>query len=141
MERIALSPYNPKLEIGDFMIYDSTLRDGEQMPGIAYSLEQKVAIARKLDAIHVPQIEAGFPAVSDGELRSMRTISKLGLDAEILGLSRLLKGDIDAAVDAGVDMVLLFIATSDIHLRYKFNKPREYVIEKVTESLDRKSVV
>jgi len=106
------------------------------MPGIAYSLEQKVAIARKLDAIHVPQIEAGFPAVSDGELRSMRTISKLGLDAEILGLSRLLKGDIDAAVDAGVDMVLLFIATSDIHLRYKFNKPREYVIEKVTEALD-----
>jgi len=131
-----LSPYNPKLDIGDVTIYDSTLRDGEQMPGIAYTLDQKVAIARKLDAIHVPQIEAGFPAVSDGERRSMRTISKLGLDAEILGLSRLLKGDIDAAVDAGVDIVLLFIATSDIHLKYKFNKPREYIIEKVTEALD-----
>lgn len=136
MERTALSPYNPKLEIGDLQIYDSTLRDGEQMPGIAYSLDQKVAIARKLDAIHVPQIEAGFPAVSDGERRSIKTITKLGLDAEILALSRVTTADIDAAVDAGVDMVLLFIATSDIHLKYKFNKPREYIIEKVVEGLD-----
>jgi isopropylmalate/citramalate/homocitrate synthase-like protein len=136
MERIALSPYNPRLELGDIQVYDSTLRDGEQMPGIAFSLEQKVAIARKLDEIRVPQIEAGFPAVSDGEKRAIRAISKLGLDAEILALSRVIKGDIDAAIDAGVDMVLLFVATSDIHLRYKFNKPREYVLEKVVESLD-----
>lgn len=136
MERIALSPYNPRLELGDVQVYDSTLRDGEQMPGIAFSLEQKVAIARKLDEIRVPQIEAGFPAVSDGEKRAIRAISKLGLDAEILALSRVIKGDIDAAIDAGVDMVLLFVATSDIHLRYKFNKPREYVLEKVVESLD-----
>ena len=121
MERFALSPFNPKLELQDIIIYDSTLRDGEQTPGVAFDLEQKVAIARKLDAIHVPQIEAGFPAVSESEMRSIRTISKLGLDAEILGLSRVLKGDIDAAVDAGVDMVLLFVATSDMHLRYKFN--------------------
>jgi len=136
MERFALSSYNPRLELGDIYVYDSTLRDGEQMPGVAFSLEQKVAIARKLDAIRVPQIEAGFPAVSEGEKRSIRAISKLGLDAEILALSRVIKGDIDAAVDAGVDMVLLFIATSDIHLRYKFNKPREYVLEKVVEALD-----
>ena len=50
MERFALSPFNPKLELPDIMIYDSTLRDGEQMPGVAFDLEQKVAIARKLDA-------------------------------------------------------------------------------------------
>jgi len=136
MDRIALSPYNPHLELGEVQVYDSTLRDGEQMPGIAFSLEQKVAIARKLDEVGVPQIEAGFPAVSEGEKRSIRAISKLNLDAEILALSRVLKGDIDASVDAGVDMVLLFVATSDIHLRYKFNKPREYVLEKVQESLD-----
>ena len=136
MERIVLSPYNPRLELGDVQVYDSTLRDGEQMPGIAFSLEQKVAIARKLDEVRVPQIEAGFPAVSDGERRAILAISKLGLDAGILALSRVTKGDIDAAIDAGVDVVLLFIATSDIHLRYKFNKPREYVLEKVAESLD-----
>jgi len=136
MDRFALSPYNPRLELPDIIVYDSTLRDGEQMPGIAFSLEQKVAIARKLDEIHVPQIEAGFPAVSEGEKRSVKTITKLGLNADILALSRLVKGDIDAAIDAGVDMVLLFIATSDIHLRYKFAKPRGYVLEKIVESLD-----
>ena len=136
MERFALSPFNPKLELQDITIYDSTLRDGEQTPGVAFDLEQKVAIARKLDEIHVPQIEAGFPAVSESEMRSIRTISKLGLDAEILGLSRVLKGDIDAAVDAGVDMVLLFVATSDIHLRYKFNLKRERVVEMAGDALD-----
>ncbi len=136
MERFALSPYNPKLDLSGISIYDSTLRDGEQMPGVVFSMEQKVAIARKLDAIHVPQIEAGFPAVSEGEKRTIKTISKLGLDAEILALSRMLPGDIDAAVDAGVDVVLLFIATSDIHLRYKFNKPKEYVLQKAAEALD-----
>ncbi len=136
MERIALSPYNPRLEIGEVQAYDSTLRDGEQMPGVVFSLEQKVAIARKLDEVGVPQIEAGFPAVSDGEKRAIRAISKLGLDSEILALSRVTKPDIDAAIDAGVDMVLLFIATSDIHLRYKFNKPREFVLEKVVEALE-----
>ena len=136
MERFALSPFNPKLELPDITIYDSTLRDGEQMPGVAFDLEQKVAIARKLDAIHVPQIEAGFPAVSESEMRSIRTITKLGLDAEILALSRVLKGDIDASVDAGVDMILLFVATSDIHLRYKFNIKRERVIEMVGDALD-----
>ncbi|HUL39108.1 MAG TPA: 2-isopropylmalate synthase, partial [Methanomassiliicoccales archaeon] len=136
MERIALSPYNPRLELGEVQVYDSTLRDGEQMPGIAFSLEQKVAIACKLDEVRVPQIEAGFPAVSDGERRTIKAISKLGLDAKILALSRVTKADIDNTIDAGVDMVLLFIATSDIHLRYKFNKPREYVLEKVTESLE-----
>ncbi len=106
------------------------------MPGVVFSLEQKVAIARKLDEVGVPQIEAGFPAVSDGEKRAIRAISKLGLDSEILALSRVTKPDIDAAIDAGVDMVLLFIATSDIHLRYKFNKPREFVLEKVVEALE-----
>jgi methanogen homocitrate synthase len=136
MERVALSPLNPQLDLPYITIYDSTLRDGEQTPGVAFTLEQKVAIARKLDEIHVPQIEAGFPAVSEGEKNSIKMICKLRLEAEILALSRLNKADIDAAVDAGVDMVLLFIATSDLHLQYKFNKPRQYVKDKVTEALD-----
>ncbi len=136
MERFALSPYNPKLDLSGISVYDSTLRDGEQMPGVVFSMEQKIAIARKLDAVRVPQIEAGFPAVSEGEKRTIKAISKLALDAEILALSRMVPGDIDAAVDAGVDVVLLFIATSEIHLRYKFNKPKEYVLQKAAESLD-----
>ena len=133
---IALGPHNPRLDIKDVVIYDSTLRDGEQTPGIAFSPEQKITIARKLDEMHVPEIEAGFPAVSENEQASVKAISSLGLNARILTLSRITKADIDACVNSGSDLALLFIGTSDIHLKYKFNKPREFVLEKVAEGLD-----
>ncbi len=136
MDMIALGPHNPILDIKDVVIYDSTLRDGEQTPGIAFSAEQKLTIACKLDEIHVPEIEAGFPAVSENEQKSVKAITELGLNARILTLSRITRSDIDACVDSGSDMVLLFIGTSDIHLKYKFNKPREFVLEKVAEGLD-----
>ena len=136
MYEVALSPYNPKLEVGEVIVYDSTLRDGEQTPGICFSLEQKVAIARKLDEMRVPQIEAGFPAVSEREQASVKAICDQKLDADILVLSRIIKGDIDASIDAGVDMVLLFIATSDIHIQYKFKKDRQFVLDKVVEGVE-----
>jgi methanogen homocitrate synthase len=136
MDMIALGPHNPTLDIKDIVIYDSTLRDGEQTPGIAFSAEQKLIIARKLDEMHVPEIEAGFPAVSENEQKSVKAIKELGLNAKILTLSRITRSDIDACVDSGSDMALLFIGTSDIHLKYKFNKPREFVLEKVAEGLD-----
>ena len=136
MERIALSPYNPRLQLNDVIVYDSTLRDGEQTPGVAFTPEQKLTIARLLDDAGVHQIEAGFPAVSENEVRTIRAIADLGLKADILGLSRVTQGDIDAAVDAGVDLVLLFVGTSDIHLRYKMKKTREDVLSMVTDSLD-----
>ncbi|MEI6796314.1 MAG: hypothetical protein WCK39_05565, partial [Methanomassiliicoccales archaeon] len=133
MEQIALSPYNQKIEAKDVIVYDSTLRDGEQTPGIAFTREQKIAIATKLDEMGVHQIEAGFPAVSELEQSIIKEICGLGLKADILTLSRIVKSDIDSCVDAGVDMVLLFIATSDIHLKYKFNKPRQFILDKVQE--------
>jgi isopropylmalate/homocitrate/citramalate synthase len=136
MEQIALSPYNPRLQRGDVIVYDSTLRDGEQTPGVAFTPEQKLTIAQMLDDAGVHQIEAGFPAVSENEVKTIRAISDLGLKADILGLSRVTKGDIDAAADAGVDLVLLFVGTSDIHLRYKMKKSREDVLTMVTDSLD-----
>ena len=89
------------------------------MPGVHFTLEQKLSIARKLDAVGVHQIEAGFPAVSEAEKASVKEVASLGLDADVLCLSRALKQDIDAAIECDVDMVLLFIATSDLHLRYK----------------------
>ena len=136
MDMIALGPHNPRLDIKDVVIYDSTLRDGAQTPRIAFSPEQKITIARKLDEMHVPEIEAGFPAVSENEQMSVKAISSLGLNARILTLSRITKADIDACVNAGSDLALLFIGTSDIHLKYKFNKPKEFVLEKVAEGLD-----
>ena len=136
MEPSALSPFNPSLELSDIVVYDSTLRDGEQMPGVAFNLEQKVAIATLLDEIRVPQIEAGFPAVSENEFDSIREITSLGLNAEILALSRLVKKDIDATVESGVDMALLFIATSDIHLKYKLKKPRECIVQMAVDAIE-----
>ncbi len=136
MNEVALSPFNPKLEVGDVIIYDSTLRDGEQTPGVTFNLEQKVAIARKLDEMGVPEIEAGFPAVSERERASVRAICDEGLDAKILVLSRITKEDIDASVDAGVDMVLLFIGTSDLHIKHKFKKDRRYVLDKIINGVE-----
>jgi isopropylmalate/homocitrate/citramalate synthase len=134
-----VSPYNAvsKLALPEtIIVYDSTLRDGEQMPGVHFTRDQKVAIARKLDEVGVHQIEAGFPAVSDGERESVKAIAGLGLDADILCLSRTLQPDIDAAIDCDVDMVLLFVATSELHLRYKLKMTREQVLDKAVQSVE-----
>jgi isopropylmalate/homocitrate/citramalate synthase len=136
MDLTALSLFNSKLHCGEIVVYDSTLRDGEQMPGVAFTLEQKLTIAKMLDEIGVPQIEAGFPAVSESEFRAIKEITSLDLRADILALSRLVKEDIDAAVESGVDMVLLFIATSDLHLKYKLKKTKEDLLEKTAEMVD-----
>jgi len=74
--------------------------------------------------------------VSENEVRTIKAIADLGLKADILGLSRVTKGDIDAAVDAGVDMVLLFVGTSEIHLKYKMKKSREEVLAMTADALD-----
>jgi isopropylmalate/homocitrate/citramalate synthase len=135
----AVSPYNAASKVAlpeTIIVYDSTLRDGEQMPGVHFTREQKVSIARKLDEVGVHQIEAGFPAVSDGERESVKAISRLGLDADILCLSRTLQSDIDAAIECDVDMVLLFVATSELHLRYKLKMTREQVLEKAVQSVE-----
>ncbi|NLT36893.1 MAG: homoaconitate hydratase [Methanomassiliicoccus sp.] len=136
MDHVAVSPYNPVLRDARVIVYDSTLRDGEQTPGVAFTPEQKLTIARMLDEAHVHQIEAGFPAISESEVRTIKEISAAGLDADILGLSRVTKGDVDAAVDAGVDLILLFVGTSEIHLKYKMKKTREEVLAMTAEALD-----
>lgn len=139
MKFSAVSPYNvasaPKIP-QKVTIYDSTLRDGEQMPGVHFTADQKISIAMKLDEVGVHQIEAGFPAVSDEERRTVKKIAKLGLDADVICLARTVNSDIDAAADCDVDMVLLFIATSEIHLNYKLRMTREEVLKRVVNSLD-----
>ena len=118
------------------VIYDTTLRDGEQMVGVRFTQAQKLDIARGLAKIGVHQIEAGFPAVSDEELRAIKAIVKEGLGPKILVLSRILKEDIDAAVDSGADMVMLFVATSDIHLKHKLHMTRGQVRQMLAEALE-----
>ncbi len=136
---VALSSYNQKVHFPwgkDIIIYDSTLRDGEQMPGIAFTPEQKLDIAILLDEIGIKEIEAGFPAISERELKTVKTIAQQGLNARILALSRLKKEDIDAAIKADVDVILLFIASSPIHLKYKLSMTIDEIVRKIEESID-----
>ncbi|MBV9666919.1 MAG: 2-isopropylmalate synthase [Nitrososphaeraceae archaeon] len=117
-------------------IFDTTLRDGEQTPGISITPEQKVQIAIKLDDLGVDAIEAGFPIVSQGEMEAIKTISVQGLNAEIYGLARTVETDIDAAMNCGLKFVHIFIATSDIHMQYKLKMNRQQVLEKAIWATD-----
>jgi len=117
-------------------ICDVTLRDGEQTPGVSFSCEEKQEIASKLDEIGVEVIEAGFPIVSPYEKQCVSTIAQMGLDSRVCCLARARKGDIEAALDCGVDMVSVFIATSDLHIRHKYHKPREQVLDDALLMID-----
>jgi 2-isopropylmalate synthase len=117
-------------------IFDTTLRDGEQTPGISLSPDQKLVIAKKLDELGVDAIEAGFPVISEGEFKAVKMITREGLSCDICGLTRTSKKDIDAAVDAGLNYIHTFIATSDIHLEYKLKMTREQALEKAIEAVE-----
>jgi len=117
-------------------ICDVTLRDGEQTPGVSFSCEEKVKIATKLDEIGIEVIEAGFPAVSQNEAHCVKTIANLGLDARICGFSRAREGDIQTAIDCDVEMVSIFIPTSELHVRLKFKKSRHEVLTDSLKMID-----
>ncbi len=106
-------------------ICDVTLRDGEQTPGVSFTCEEKMEIAAQIDAVGVEVIEAGFPVVSENEKECVRAVCNMGLDARVCCLSRALKQDVDAAIDCGVDLVSIFFATSDRHIRVKYRCSRE----------------
>ena len=120
---------------GKVTIYDSTLREGEQMPGVRFTPEQKLDIAKMLIRMGVPQIEAGFAAVSAEECKAIRYIASVKGEAEILSLARAKKEDIDAAMKCDVDMVLIFIATSDLHMKKKLRMTEDQVIEAISSSV------
>lgn len=117
-------------------IFDTTLRDGEQTPGVTVTPEQKLQVAIKLDELGIDAIEAGFPIVSHGEMRAISLIAKQGLRAEICGLARTIEADIDAALKCGLGYVHTFIATSDIHMQYKLKMTREQVLTKAVNSVE-----
>jgi 2-isopropylmalate synthase len=117
-------------------IFDTTLRDGEQTPGVALSPEQKLHIAHKLDELGVDAIEAGFPVVSQGERKGVKLITEANLKAEICGLTRTNKKDIDAAVDCGLTYIHNFIATSDIHLEHKLKLTRDEALQQAIEAVE-----
>lgn len=115
--------------------FDTTLRDGEQTHGISFDLEDKLAIAHALDELGIDVIEAGFPITSDGDFESCKAIAAEGLNLEVCGLARLVKADIDRCIDASLDSIHVFIATSDLHIQGKLKSTREGVLKKIEEQV------
>src|SRR5271154_2266474 len=122
-------------------IFDTTLRDGEQAPGCTMNAEEKVAIARQLERLNVDIIEAGFAASSPGDFESVRRIAEAMTTPTVLSLSRTRDEDVDQALRA-VDKakrpgVHIFLATSEIHMKYKLNMTREDVLDAATWAVTR----
>src|SRR5438067_9743017 len=103
-------------------LLDSTLREGEQTPGVDFTLDQKIEIARALDDFGVEYVEAGHPAVSDSVFRAVREVSRLGLCAEVVAHSRAMKSDIDLAIQSDADWVGIFFSVADKRLEEHFRK-------------------
>ena len=117
-------------------IFDTTLRDGEQAPGIALTVDEKITIAQKLDELGVDTIEVGYPAVSKGEMLAAKSIGELGFNANISSLARVLEKDIDAILDCDLDYVHLFIGTSPIHREYKLKKSKSEIIDQAVNAVE-----
>ncbi|MFQ6053929.1 MAG: 2-isopropylmalate synthase [Candidatus Bathyarchaeia archaeon] len=117
-------------------IFDTTLRDGEQTPGVTFTIDDKITIARQLDRLGVDVIEAGFPITSEGEAEAVRRIAAEGLEARVCALARATRLDIDRALGCDVDYVHVFIATSDIHLEHKLKISREEAKRQAVEAVE-----
>ena len=120
-------------------IFDTTLRDGEQVPGCKLDTKNKLNIAKRLDELGVNILEAGFPISSPGDFNSVVEISKIVKNATVCGLSRAVKKDIEVAAEslknAKKSRIHTGIGTSDSHIRYKFNSNREKILERAIKAV------
>lgn len=121
------------------IIFDTTLRDGEQSPGCQLNMEEKLQVAKALEAMGVDVIEAGFPISSPGDLRAVQEIGRVVKEPVIAGLARAIKGDIDAVVEslkfARRKRIHTFISSSDVHIVHQFRSTREKVLEQGVEAV------
>ena len=115
------------------IIFDTTLRDGEQSPGASMTRDEKIRIARALELMKVDIIEAGFPIASDGDFESVKAVAKIIKDSTVCGLARAKPGDIDRAGEAikpaNSGRIHTFLATSPIHMEQKLRMSPDQVVE------------
>jgi len=123
------------------IIFDTTLRDGEQSPGASMTKDEKVRIARALERLRVDVIEAGFPIASPGDFESVQAVARAVKDSTVCGLARALDRDIDRAgealADANSARIHTFIATSPIHMKMKLRMEPEQVVEQAVKAVKR----
>ncbi len=121
------------------IIFDTTLRDGEQCPGASLNVSEKLEIAKQLERLGVDVIEAGFPISSPGDFESVELIAKSIKNASVAGLARSLEKDVDAAYNslkkAVSPRIHVFLATSKIHMQYKFNKAESEILYQAVEAV------
>ena len=122
------------------IIFDTTLRDGEQSPGCSMTVPEKVRMARKLVELGADILEAGFPIASEGDFEAVQAVSREFPEARVAGLARCCAMDVERAVEAlepaRQPRLHTFIATSDIHLKYKLRKTRQQVLEEAVKAVE-----
>ena len=119
------------------VLWDETLRDGEQTPGVLFSPEEKLRIAQLLDEVGVGVINAGIPVVSSEEARAVRLVAEAGFRAKILAAARTVDRDVEAVINSGATHIAIFVAASNVHLKFKLKMTQDEVLQASLASVRR----